>query len=203
MQQIVLGVFQEVAFRVSDVSGATECRVNFRTSRSWCQCTQTLTLWNRNYSSWVEAKFLCSFSVFPIVVGTYLERSRRIGCTSLKYVGICENNIIVEQNFFGVLFMESKTRSKSMSSFWIRKRSDIDIMASILSEANKGTKKTHIMYKCNLSHKQLQVYMQLLLDMEFLMTPQKKDNQKFDYFRTTPKGYEFINAYCTLKGLVT
>jgi predicted transcriptional regulator len=99
--------------------------------------------------------------------------------------------------------MESKTRSKPMPSFGIRKRSDIDIMADILSEANRGTKKTHIMYKCNLSHKQLQVYLQLLLDMEFLMTPQKKENQKFDYFRTTPKGFEFIDAYRTLKGLMT
>jgi predicted transcriptional regulator len=96
--------------------------------------------------------------------------------------------------------MESKTRSKPMPSFGIRRRSDVDIMANILGEANKGTKKTHIMYKCNLSHKQLQIYMQLLLDMEFLTTHKKK---KSDYFRTTPKGFKFIEAYHTLKGLMT
>ena len=96
--------------------------------------------------------------------------------------------------------MESKIRSKSMSSVGIRKRSDIDIMANILSEANKGTKKTHIMYKCNLSHKQLQVYLQLLLDMKFLTTP---ENPKLSYFRTTSQGFKFLEAYQTLKGLMT
>lgn len=99
--------------------------------------------------------------------------------------------------------MESKARSKSIPSFGIRRRSDIDIMANILSEANKGTKKTRIMYRCNLSHKQLQVYIQLLLDMEFLVTHQKKGSQKFDSFRTTSKGLKFIEAYHTLKGLMT
>ena len=96
--------------------------------------------------------------------------------------------------------MESEIHSKPKSSFGIRKRSDIDIMANILSEANKGTKKTHIMYKCNLSHKQLQVYLQLLLDMKFLTTP---ENSKLNYFRTTPEGFKFLDAYHTLKGLMS
>jgi len=55
--------------------------------------------------------------------------------------------------------MASEIRAKSNSSPWVRKRSDIDIMANILSEANKSTKKTRIMYRCNLSHSQLQIYL--------------------------------------------
>ena len=99
--------------------------------------------------------------------------------------------------------MESKTRSKRMPFLGIRKRSDIDIIAKILSEANKGTKKTRIMYRCNLSHKQLQIYLQLLLDMKFLMTTQNKEDPKMNNFRTTSEGFRFLAAYRTLRGLMT
>ena len=99
--------------------------------------------------------------------------------------------------------MESKIHAKPISSLGIRKRSDIDIIANILSEANRGTKKTRIMYRCNLSHKQLQVYLQLLLDMEFLTFNPKKEGRMLNHFRTTSKGFEFLDAYHALKGLMT
>ena len=99
--------------------------------------------------------------------------------------------------------MESRIRAKSVFSSGIRKRSDIDIMANILIEANKGKKKTRIMYRCNLSHKQLQVYLNLLLEMEFLALHQKKEGARQNYFRTTSKGLEFLEAYQTLKSLMT
>jgi predicted transcriptional regulator len=97
--------------------------------------------------------------------------------------------------------MESKTRSTSMPPGM--RRNDIDIMANILSAANRSTKKTHIMYKCCLSYKQLQLYLQLLLNMEFLTTNQMEDSQKFDSFKTTSKGFKFLEAYRTLKSLMT
>ncbi|UCC58817.1 MAG: hypothetical protein JSW14_02615 [Candidatus Bathyarchaeum sp.] len=99
--------------------------------------------------------------------------------------------------------MESKFGSKPLSSLRIRKRSDIDIMANILIAANKGTKKTRIMYRCNLSHRQLQVYLQLLLDMGFLASYSKKEGAKLNGFRTTSKGFKFLKAYRTLKSLMT
>ena len=99
--------------------------------------------------------------------------------------------------------MESKIRTKSIYSLGVRKRSDFDIMANILSAANKGTKKTRIMYRCNLSHKQLQVYLKLLLEIEFLVPHTKKQDGKLNYFITTPKGCKFLDAYHTLKGLMT
>ena len=92
--------------------------------------------------------------------------------------------------------MSSRVQVKSGSSRWVRKRSDIDIMASILSEARKGSRKTRIMYRCNLSHRQLQVYLKLLLGMGFLVS-------RSDLFKTTAKGRKFLDAYRTLKALMT
>jgi predicted transcriptional regulator len=99
--------------------------------------------------------------------------------------------------------MASEIRAKSNSSPWVRKRSDIDIMANILSEANKSTKKTRIMYRCNLSHSQLQIYLRILSDMGFLVSYLKEERSKLNYFRTTSKGFKFLDAYRALKSLMT
>ena len=99
--------------------------------------------------------------------------------------------------------MKSEFRLKSDDFLFGRKRSDIDIIANILVEANKGTKKTHILYKCNLSHKQLQAYMRILHDLGFLASYTNNDGSKMKYFRTTPKGSEFLEAYRILKSLMT
>jgi predicted transcriptional regulator len=77
-----------------------------------------------------------------------------------------------------------------------RKRSDIDIMASILGEARKGARKTRIMYRCNLSHRQLHVYLRLLLGMDFL-------GFRSNVYEVTAKGFKFLDAYRTLKALMT
>lgn len=111
--------------------------------------------------------------------------------------------LVLSKTIFGVYLMETKIRAKPISSFRIRKRSDIDIMANILSVANKRMKKTRIMYRCNLSHGQLEVYLQLLLDMSFLESDSKKEGVKLNYFRTTSKGFKFLDAYHTLKSLMT
>jgi len=97
----------------------------------------------------------------------------------------------------------SQIRAKSNFYPWVRKRSDIDIMANILSEANTGTKKTRIMYRCNLSHSQLQVYLQVLRDLGFLASHSKKEGAKLNYFKTTSKGLKFLDAYHALKSLMT
>lgn len=99
--------------------------------------------------------------------------------------------------------MASQTRTKSNSSPLGRKRSDIDIIANILSEANKSTKKTRIMYRCNLSHSQLQVYLQVLRNMGLLALHSNKEGAKMNYFKTTSKGFKFVDAYRALKSLMT
>lgn len=83
-----------------------------------------------------------------------------------------------------------------------RKRSDIDIMASILSEARKGARKTRIMYRCNLSHRQLQVYLKFLLDMRLLMLVSKEGEIGRNLYKSTTKGRKFLDAYYTLRELV-
>lgn len=99
--------------------------------------------------------------------------------------------------------MTSELRMKSYSYLWGRKRSDIDIIANILVEADKGTKKTHILYRCNLSHRQLQLYLQILYDMGFLASYSNNEGSKMKYFRTTQKGLAFLDAYRTLKSLMS
>ena len=95
-----------------------------------------------------------------------------------------------------------KSGIRTNSSLGIRKRNDIDIMANILSAANKEAKKTRIMYRCNLSHSQLQVYLQILLDMKLLASHSKEEPTTLNYFRTTPKGVKFLDAYRALKSLM-
>jgi predicted transcriptional regulator len=72
----------------------------------------------------------------------------------------------------------------------------MDVMASILKEAGEGARKTRIMYRCNLSHKALQVYLKLLLDMKVLASTS-------GVYKITAKGLEFLDAYRTLKALMT
>ena len=93
-------------------------------------------------------------------------------------------------------------QSKFEAALTSRKRSEIDIMASILSEARKGSGKTRIMYRCNLSHRQLQVYLKLLSDMRLLMSVTKEENRKTKFYETTTKGHDFLDAYCKLKELM-
>ena len=95
--------------------------------------------------------------------------------------------------------MQSKFEVELSSS---RKRSDVDIIASILEEARKGAKKTRFMYKSNLSHRQLQVYLKLLLDMKLLMSISEKRESKTNFYQATTKGRNFLNAYCKLKELM-
>ena len=92
--------------------------------------------------------------------------------------------------------MQSKFEEVLRPSPKLRRRSDIDIMADILNEARKGARKTRLMYRSNMSHRQLHVYLKLLLDLELLALHS-------DIYRTTVKGLKFLDAYRTLKALLT
>lgn len=87
-------------------------------------------------------------------------------------------------------------------SFLLRGR--LDIMAHILTEATNGAKKTRIMYRCNLSFKQLQAYLKYLKKKGFLETINKKEkNREATVFQTTKKGLAFLEAYQNLKELIS
>jgi predicted transcriptional regulator len=79
----------------------------------------------------------------------------------------------------------------------------LDIIASILSAAVGGVRKTAIMYRCNLSFKQLEVYMGFLLTRELLRTFVKQQSAASRFFETTARGMEFLRAYKNLDALMS
>lgn len=81
----------------------------------------------------------------------------------------------------------------------------MDIIANILNAANHGARKTHIMYRCNLSYKQLHVYLAFLRDRKLLKrspTSTAEGSGSFAY-RTTKKGMAFLRAYSSLHALLS
>jgi len=81
----------------------------------------------------------------------------------------------------------------------------MDIIANILQAANEGgAKKTHIMYKCNLSFKQLHAYLEFLVETGLLKSNSLRTeaNDKSFLFETTKKGKAFIKAHDNLRALL-
>jgi predicted transcriptional regulator len=79
----------------------------------------------------------------------------------------------------------------------------MDIMENILRVANEGAKKTHIMYRCNLSFKQLNAYLNLLVSIELLKSvpPRTGERSDLNMYETTKKGQAFVQAYHSLTDL--
>ena len=83
-------------------------------------------------------------------------------------------------------------------------RSQIDIVADVLRETVGGAKKTQIMYGCNLSFRQLQTYLSLLLDRGLLRKVSEKEKGRDPrFFKTTSKGKNLLLAYDRLEELIT
>jgi predicted transcriptional regulator len=81
-------------------------------------------------------------------------------------------------------------------------RGSLDIIADILEASFSETKKTYLMYQCNMSFKQLKYYLEFLLRKELLYAVSKDANSDFDFFKITDKGKEFLKVYKGLKALV-
>ncbi|MFA4887886.1 MAG: winged helix-turn-helix domain-containing protein [Candidatus Nanoarchaeia archaeon] len=80
------------------------------------------------------------------------------------------------------------------------KRDKIAIMQSMLQiVANKSgrIKPTEIMYKANLSHEMLKVYMNELLSKEFIIEQVDKKGKRT--YTVTIKGYTFLKDYEVIK----
>jgi len=75
-------------------------------------------------------------------------------------------------------------------------RSRVEILASILNVAGNGTLKTHIMYKANLSHRQLEKYLKFLETNGLLL--ETIDDLGSRVYRVTDKGMEFLKDYARL-----
>lgn len=82
-------------------------------------------------------------------------------------------------------------------------RSRIDIIADILHVAVGGARKTQIMYSCNLSFKQLQSYLALLLGRGLLTAVSEAERSNdLGFLEITDKGQALLKAYNSLKALL-
>jgi len=82
-------------------------------------------------------------------------------------------------------------------------RGGLDIIANILDSAGDRVRKTSIMYRCNLSFRQLQVYLRFLLKKELLKTFTERRSSKHRFFETTERGMDFLKAYRNLEALMS
>lgn len=79
-------------------------------------------------------------------------------------------------------------------------RGRMDIMASILHEARDGAKKTRIMYRCNLSFRQMKVYLNLLVEKKLLEVASfNQGNSIAKVYKTTKEGFVYLKTYDKLK----
>jgi predicted transcriptional regulator len=67
----------------------------------------------------------------------------------------------------------------------------------------KGSRRTNLIYKCNLSIKQLKKYLNLLLDKGLLQKSIVKKNSSYEVYTTTKKGKHFLKKHRELKELIT
>jgi predicted transcriptional regulator len=89
-----------------------------------------------------------------------------------------------------------------MSKTELKNRSKVDIIYDILASAVDGeVKKTHIMYKANLSSEQMKFYFHTLLSNSLLSTD--KDSEDNLIYKTTQKGIKFLQCCVQIKSLVS
>jgi predicted transcriptional regulator len=84
----------------------------------------------------------------------------------------------------------------------IGNRTRVEILASILKVASSGALKTHIMYKANLSHRQLERYLGFLEERGLLAQGIDEDMGNRIY-RITDKGSDFLREYSHVSGYFT
>jgi len=94
------------------------------------------------------------------------------------------------------LLIENKKHSNTSH------RGHLDIMADILEAAHGETRKTYLMYRCNLSFKQLKYYLDFLFRKELLRIVNKNCNPNLSLFEITEKGKNFLKVYKSLKALM-
>lgn len=79
------------------------------------------------------------------------------------------------------------------------RRSRLDIIADILRSSRGGAKKTHLMYRCSMSFKQLKGYLDLILNTRLLVV---ENDGPYILFKTSSKGRTFLKSYESLMALM-
>ena len=78
-------------------------------------------------------------------------------------------------------------------------RGRIQIMGDVLGLSTAGIKKTHIMYRANLSYEQVHMYLAELIEKGLL---EQAATEEGVVYRTTGKGREFLHYYSRLVSLL-
>lgn len=78
-------------------------------------------------------------------------------------------------------------------------RGKIEIMADVLTLSTVGIKKTHIMYKANLSYEQILYYLNELMAKSLL---EQGVEEGSPVYRTTEKGREFLGHFSQMAELI-
>lgn len=82
-------------------------------------------------------------------------------------------------------------------------RGNFDIIADILGASHGGVKKTYLMYRCNLSFKQMKSYSRFLIETGLLHLNAVGGNGDGGFFfELTDKGKVFLKAYESLVSLM-
>lgn len=81
-------------------------------------------------------------------------------------------------------------------------RGRFDIIADILDASFGGVRKTHLMYRCNLSFRQLKHYLGFMLNKGLMCAVADDEDSDLGLFKITDKGKKFLNTYNGLKGLM-
>jgi predicted transcriptional regulator len=77
-------------------------------------------------------------------------------------------------------------------------RGKIQIMGDVLALGTSGIKKTHIMYKANLSYEQVHLYLGELIAKRLIAQDASSRSSEGVIYRTTEKGREFLQYYTRL-----
>jgi predicted transcriptional regulator len=89
-----------------------------------------------------------------------------------------------------IIEMTMMTRSERKNN-----RGKIQIMGDVLALATCGIKKTHIMYRANLSYEQVYLYLEELISKRLISQDLSADGV---VYRTTERGREFLLYYTHL-----
>jgi predicted transcriptional regulator len=84
----------------------------------------------------------------------------------------------------------------------IAHRGRFDIMANILSSSVDGAKKTQLMYKCNMSFRQLEAYLNLLIEKKLIHKRVHNGSKDPTIYEITEKGHSFLRFYSSLKAML-
>jgi predicted transcriptional regulator len=80
-----------------------------------------------------------------------------------------------------------------------KRRTFLETIASILDACQYGTRKTHVIYQCNLGVRQFADYLDLLLEAKLLLID---NDRQYSLLRVSVKGKDFLKAYNGMKTLM-